>query len=203
MEHFDITNNQQNLFNVINRSYHRDGVEGKPIENGLRLYNYTNLVDFRSEVNYPHQRNNQLDIASYIGCIGKENSQKSKLPEPVIDCVPRKNEEASRFNYAIDGLIDNRMIDISGIDVPNKHLRIIPNRGTQLAYQDVNTPYNPKVEKLANDITNISVKPAESKNTLKYKASRQKLTRQELIGVREVKKPAVPTPVYTVSTPVI
>ena len=32
----DITNNQRQLFGVVERSYLRDGVSGKPIEDGLR-----------------------------------------------------------------------------------------------------------------------------------------------------------------------
>lgn len=213
MEYYDITNNQQNLFNVINRSYERDGVSGLPIKNGLRPKNYTDLINFRSEVNYPYQVYSQLDGNSVIGTFGKANSQSSKLPQPTINCNPRHNPEASRFNYAVDSQIDNRLIDVSGVDIPNKHLRVIPNRGTQSAYQNIspkgtrsslmnlNTPTNKPIEKLVNDITNISFEPANTKSKLKYKASRQRLSRAELIGAVEKPPALVPRPVYTVPTP--
>lgn len=204
MEYYDITNNQQNLFNVINRSYERDGVSGLPIKNGLRPKNYTDLVNLRSEANYPYEVYNQLDGNSVIGTFGKANSQPSKLPEPTINCTPRHNPEASRFNYAVDSQIDNRLIDVSGVSIPNKHLRVIPNRGTQSAYQNINTltpPTNKPIEKLVNDITNISYEPADTKSKLKYKASRQRLSRAELIGAVEKPPALVPRPVYSVPTP--
>lgn len=200
MEHFDITNNQQNLFNVINRSYMLDGVSGLPIEKGLRIKNYTDLIDFRSDVNYPHQSYGQLDANTVLGTFGKANSQASKLPEPVINCNPRKNEEAYRFNYALDSQVDNRMVDVSGVEIPNKHLRVMPNRGTQLAYQKPIIPENKAIEKLVNDITNISYEPANTKDKLKFKASRQRLSRAELLGVVDATKPTA-RPVYTVPAP--
>lgn len=200
MEHFDITNNQQNLFNVINRSYMLDGVSGLPIEKGLRIKNYTDLIDFRSDVNYPHQSYGQLDANTVLGTFGKANSQASKLPEPTINCTPRKNEEAYRFNYALDSQVDNRMVDVSGVEIPNKHLRIMPNRGTQLAYQKPIIPENKAIEKLVNDITNISYEPANTKDKLKFKASRQRLSRAELMGVVDATKPTA-RPVYTVPAP--
>jgi ABC-type transport system substrate-binding protein len=98
----DITNNLNNLYNNINRSYVLDGDRGLPAEKGLRLNNYTDLIHFRSDTNYPHEKSNQLDIATYQGCFGKENSQPSRLPEPTINCSSRENIESSRFNYAID-----------------------------------------------------------------------------------------------------
>ena len=40
----DITNNLNNLYNNINRSYILDGNRGLPAEKGLRLNNYTDLM---------------------------------------------------------------------------------------------------------------------------------------------------------------
>lgn len=193
----DITNNLNNLYNNINRSYILDGNRGLPAEKGLRLNNYTDLIHFRSDTNYPHEKSNQLDIATYQGCFGKENSQHSRLPEPTINCSSRENIESSRFNYAIDSQIDNMMVDVSGIEVPNKYLRFIPNRGIETAYSTLNIPANKNIEKLVNDITNISVKPAETANLLKYKASRQRLSRNELLGINAI-VPQVPQPVRVV-----
>jgi len=112
----DISNNQNNLFAVINRSYERDGVSGKAIQNGLRFNSYTELVNFS-------------------------------------------------------------------------------------AYQKPVMVSNPQIEKLVRDITNISSTPASTKNALKYKASRQRLTKAELIGAVEVKPAPIPRPVYPVAPP--
>jgi hypothetical protein len=197
MEHYDISNNQSQLFSVVQRSYRMDGVDGLPKEKGVRIDNYLNLIDFRSDSRYPFQRNEQLDNASYIGCFGKENSQKSKLPEPTINCTPRLNPEASRFNYAYCYTVDNKLVDVSGVEIPNQHLRVIPNRGTQLAYQNNNfVPKNGKLEKMVKDIMNISVQEPKDRDTLKYKASRQRLTKEELLGVAKPTPP--PTPVRVI-----
>ena len=62
-----------------------------------------------------------------------------------------------------------------------------------------NTP--PKaLEKLANDITNISYEPADTTAKLKFKASRERLTRAELLGVNEI-KPTAPQPVFILRPP--
>ena len=106
----DITNYQNQLFDVINRSYLLDGVSGKPIEDGVTIKNYTDLIQNRSYANYSYERTNQLDGLTHIGTFSKGNSQRSKLPEPIIKCTPRKNETASRFNYAIDKYIDKRYL---------------------------------------------------------------------------------------------
>jgi hypothetical protein len=198
VDNFDITNSMNNLYENINRSYLLDGDRGVPVEKGLRLNNYTELINFRSDTNYPHEKSNQLDIATYQGCFGKENSQPSRLLEPIINCSSRENIEASRFNYAIDALIDNKMIDVSGIEVPNKYLRFIPNRGIQTTDTTLNIPTNPAIEKLVNDIINISVKPAETPNLLKYKASRQRLTRAELLNINSISPPVPVQPVKIV-----
>jgi hypothetical protein len=201
MENFDISNSQQNLFNVMQRSYERDGISGKAIKEGLRPKNYTDLIDFRSDVNYPHQSYGQLDGNSVIGTFGKQNSQASRLPQSTIDCTPRKNPEASRFNYAYDSQINDRLVDVSGVEIPNQYLRNIPNRVTQSAYQRQNIPTNPQIEKLVNDIMNISIEEPKTKNTLKYKASRQRLSRAELIGAVKIDEPTKPIPVFPVPPP--
>ena len=199
MENFDISNNQQNLFNVIQRSYERNGISGKAIKEGLRPKNYTDLINFRSDANYPHQSYSQLDGNSVIGTFGKSNSQASRLP--IIDCTPRKNPEAYRFNYTYDSQINDRLVDVSGVEIPNQYLRNIPNRVTQSAYQRQNIPTNPQIEKLVNDIINISIEEPKTKNTLKYKASRQRLSRAELIGAVKIDEPTKPIPVFPVPPP--
>ena len=105
----DISNNQRNLFAVIDRSYLLDGDQGKPHEDGVMIMNYTDRVQKNSDLNFPHETYSQLDGVTHIGTFGKGNSQPSKIP--TIDCTPRKNETTSRFNYSFDYAINNRMID--------------------------------------------------------------------------------------------
>lgn len=181
----DISNNQRNLFAVIDRSYLLDGDEGKPHEDGVMIMNYTDRVQKNSDVNFSHQTYySQLDGVTHIGTIGKANSQPSKIP--TIDCTPRKNETASRFNYSFDYAINNRMIDVSGVSIPNENLRVIPNRGIALCYQDRILPANKDIAKLSQRLVNISrINNAFklSPNDLRYKIKNQKLTREELIGI--------------------
>lgn len=198
MDNIDITDNLNQLNNVINRSYQADGQEGLPKLKGISAKNYIDLINYRSDANYPHEKYNQLDISSIFGQYGRENFQPSRLTEPTLNCTPRNNVECSRFNYAIDSQIDNKMVDVSGIDIPNKYLRFIPNRGVQSAFTSVNIPANKNMEKLATDITNISYKPAETNNIIKYKASRQRLTRDELLSINAIKPAPLPQPVQIV-----
>jgi len=180
----DISHNQQKLFNVIERSYMTNGVSGRPAERGVMIMNYTDKIHARSYANYPYQKYSQLDMGTHIGCMGKENSQRSILPKPIINCTPKENETASRFNYANDRQIDKRMVDVSGILIPNNQLRVIPNRGIPLCYQERNIPTNQAILNLAQSIGNISASDLDktfnlSKSNLKFKASRQKLTQEE------------------------
>jgi hypothetical protein len=184
----DISYNQQKLFRVIDRSYMTDGVSGRPAERGVMTMNYTDKISARSNCNNPYERYNQLDMATHIGCMGKENSKTSLINPQNIECVSRQNEGASRFNYAYDAQIDKRMVDVSGILIPNNQLRIIPNRGTQLCYQKRSLPTNQAIMNLSQRIGDISAADLDksfnvSNSHLKFKASRQKLTRQELLGL--------------------
>lgn len=188
MENRDISYNQQNLFNVLERSYKNDGQEGKPVQDGKILDNlYLDRVNKNSYSNNKYERYNQLDIGNITGVIGKENSQKSKLPNNgIIDARVRNNETADRFNYAYDKHIDKRRIDVSGQYIENNKLRIAPNRQTQYFGKTI-IPQNKELEKLSNEIYNISANKLDerevSKSNLFYKARRQKLTREELLNL--------------------
>ena len=108
-----------------------------------------------------------------------------------INCNPRPNESASRFNYAYDMQVDKRMVDVSGILIPNNKLRVIPNRGTQLLHQNRNLPTNPEIEALSKRMLNISTSNGEDNpGVLKFKASRQRLSRDELLNI--TRKPVTP-----------
>ena len=192
----DITNSQNRLFNVIDRSYQ---MGQKPWDDGVRLQNYTNLVNHNSYANYPHESYNQLDGNSSIGTFCKGNSQPSDLLNGVIKCNPRPNETASRFNYAFDKQIDKRMVDISGIEIPNNQLRVVPNRGVATLNQKTILPDNRNIQALAQRLTKISTTDvAENKNLFKFKASRQRLSRDELLGISREKFVPEPLPVSVI-----
>jgi len=180
--------NQAQLFAAVDRSAMMNN-----LEKNTRIMNYTGRVNLYSNANNPHQRYSQLDISSYLGCFGKENSQPSQLPEPFINCTPRKNDDAWRFNYAIDKQITRALVDVSGQFIPNNKLRIIPNNGLQLFAQNRNLPPslsgslgNISASSLNRDFTNNNI----NKN-LTYTANRQKLTGQ---GMTQgyINKPATP-----------
>ena len=193
MENRDISNNQQNLFNVLERSYKNDGVEGMPVQDGKILDNlYLDRVNKNSYSNDKYERYNQLDIQNITGVIGKENSQKSKLPNHgIIDARVRNNETSDRFNYAYDMHVDKRLVDVSGQYIENNKLRIAPNRQTQYFGKSM-IPQNKKLENLSNEIYNISSKKIDdrevSKSNLFYKARKQKLTREELLNLTRTDK---------------
>lgn len=201
MEYYDISNTQENLFNVINRSYMLDGISGLPVEKGLRINNVNDLIQERLTSKMTPQIYGQLDGNSILASSRNGTLQKYPLLEPIINCTPRINIPASRFNYAYDKQIDNKLIDVSGIEIPNKFLRVIPNRGTQTpASQNIYTPKNQQIEKLANDMLNISYEPADTNAKLRFKASRERLSRAELLGVNEIKQ-ITPQPVFVLRPP--
>jgi len=185
----DIANTHRNLFGVIDRAYE---TYQRPIEKGVMDMGHINLIQARSSANYPYQKYNQLDIASHIGCIGKSNSQRSDLPNPLIKCMPRRNETASRFNYAYDKQITTLPTEVSGVLIPNNQLRIIPNRSTQLCYQKTVIPFNREIYNLSQNVRKYCP-PDEStfpNDNFQFVASRQRLTREELQGLPRL--PATP-----------
>jgi len=187
----EINNYQNQLFNVIDRSYLLDGTSGLPIEKGIMPLNYTKKVELLSYGNNPYERYNQLDNITHIGTFGKSNSQPSKLPDPVIKCTSRENISASRFNYAFDKCIDRKLVDVSGQHIPNNMLRVIPNRSLSSCYQKRYIPDNKQIQDLSNRIGNISSTKLDksfliSKGDLNYKASRQRLSKEELQGLENL-----------------
>lgn len=190
----DITSYQSQLFKVIERSHLLDGVSGRPVEKGLVLSNYTDKIQERSYANNSYERCNQLDGGINIGTFGKANSQRSKLLNGFINCNPRENEDANRFNYAIDKYVDRRMEDVSGQSIPNNMLRVIPNRGIQLYGQKRNLPRNDDILNLSLRIGNISASALDktfnlSKSDLQYKASHERLSRGDLLGLISDRQP--------------
>ena len=190
--------NQTQLFTEIDRAAMME-----QLEKTTRIMNYTGRVNLYSNANNPYQIYSQLDCQHHLGCFGKGNSQPSQLPEPFINCTPRKNDDAWRFNYAIDKQITKRLVDVSGQNIPNNQLRIIPNRGIHLYAQDRNIPSsingslgNISGSSLDRNFTNNNI----NKN-LTYSANRQKLTGQ---GMTQgyINKPATPAVAAAVVAPV-
>jgi hypothetical protein len=183
--------NQTQLFASIDRSAMMNN-----LEKNTRIMNYTGRVNLYSNANNPYQRYSQLDITSHLGCFGKENSQPSQLPEPVINCTPHKNDDAWRFTYAIDKQITKRLVDVSGQFITNNQLRIIPNNDLQLFTQNRHLPPslsgslgNISGSSLNRDFTNNNI----NKN-LTYTANRQKLTGQDMTqGYINKDKPGTPS----------
>ena len=189
--------NQTQLFATIDRS-----VMMEQLEKTTRVMNYTGRVNLYSNANNPYQIYSQLDCQTHLGCFGKGNSQPSQLPEPFINCTPRKNDDAWRFNYAIDKQITKRLVDVSGQYIPNNQLRIIPNNGIHLYAQERHLPSslsgslgNISASSLNRDFTNNNI----NKN-LTYTANRQKLTGQDMTqGYINKDKPGTPA----VAAPVV
>ena len=188
--------NQTQLFAEIDRAAMME-----KLEKNTRIMNYTGRVNLYSNANNPYEIYSQLDCQTHLGCFGKGNSQPSQLPEPFINCTPRKNDDAWRFNYAIDKQITKRLVDVSGQFIPNNQLRIIPNRGIHLYAQERNLPSS-----LSGSLGNISASSLNRNFTnnninknLTYTANRQKLTGQGMTQgyIQQVglKPPAVVAPV--------
>ena len=180
--------NQTQLFTEIDRAAMME-----QLEKNTRIMNYTGRVSLYSNANNPYQIYSQLDCQTHLGCFGKGNSQPSQLPEPFINCTPRKNDDAWRFNYAIDKQITKRLVDVSGQYIPNNQLRIIPNNGIHLYAQKRNLPSS-----LSGSLGNISASSLNRNFTnnninknLTYSANRQKLTGQAMTQ-GYINKPATP-----------
>ena len=95
---------------------------------------------------------------------------------------------ASHFNYAYDSQITSRPIEVSGVNIPNNQSRIIPNRGTQLCYQKTIMPINKEICNLSQNsigVCGADDSTLENQN-LQFKASKQRLTRQELMGLAAI-----------------
>jgi hypothetical protein len=181
--------NDYNLFNCIERSYKNDGVQGLPIQQGKRIGNkFKDLVDERTREHTKHESHQQL--GAHIANLNINAHQSQELQ--FFKCDARKNIEASRFNYTLD-LMDKRLVDVSGLLIPANMLRNIPNIGIHT--MKTNIPFNKDIAELSSKIGNISAEEldrtyttSKSKNSLRYKANRQKLSREELIGLQKIKR---------------
>ena len=111
------------------------------------------------------------DNIEYV-CIGFNDYYKLTDEDKDID-----KDDIEKYLELVSEYMMTTTILRKGVEIPNNKLRVMPNRGTHSAYQRPVMVSNPQIEKLVRDITNISSTPANTKNALKYKASRQRLTK--------------------------
>jgi hypothetical protein len=104
-----------------------------------------------------------------------------------FDASSRATQSASRFNYGYDRQVNKRYIDVSGQFIPNNKLRVIPNRGCMMngAFPLAKPPADPNLERLSAELMAEAsgagaYMPSSANKFLSYKASRPKLTRQDL-----------------------
>jgi len=93
---------------------------------------YLPRVEINADGLQPHLSRSQLPFANGLSDLMLENSQRSRLPEPVIKCGREFAEESSRFNYGLDMSVNKRLIDVSGQLITNEKLRSIPQRSTMI-----------------------------------------------------------------------
>jgi len=180
-------NNNFNLFNAIERSYINNGVKGLPTEQKKRLgKKFIDLVEERKYTKHESHQQLGADIAHF-----SENAHQSQEVQS-FKCDARKNIQSSRFNYTLD-LMDKRNVDVSGLLIPANMLRKIPNVGLYTSKSVI--PFNADIAELSDKLGNISADEldrtyttSKSKNSLRYKASRQKLSREELIGLQKINR---------------
>ena len=91
---------------------------------------YLTRVEVNSDGLLPHLSRSQLPFGNGLSDLMLENSQKSRLPEPIIRCGRQVMEESSRFNYGLDLSVNKRLIDVSGQLITNEKLRSMPQRST-------------------------------------------------------------------------
>jgi hypothetical protein len=113
------------IFNALERA---DTVEKQIWDERVPLY--LPRVEVNADGLQPHLSRSQLPFGNGLADLMLENSQKSRLPEPVIKCGREFAEESSRFNYGLDMSVNKRLIDVSGQLITNEKLRSFPQRGT-------------------------------------------------------------------------
>ena len=152
---------------------------------------YTGRVQANSSANYARNYYGQLPN---IGVNTRDSSllQYKGFKDDVINASSREMKSASRFNYAFDRQINKRFIDVSGQMIPNNKLRVLPNRGCAM-YGKQPAPYtDPDLQQLSTTLMRESVNatlgynPADANAYMKYKATRPKLTRQDLMDASQL-----------------
>jgi hypothetical protein len=155
---FSVDNRTDNeLFSCIDRADMMEKIKADIMPMG-----YTGRIQANSSANYA--RNYQGQLANTYGVNNRDPSlyQYSGFKDDKINASSRETQSASRFNYAYDRQVNKRYVDVSGQNIPNNHLRVIPNRSCMM-----------------NGAFPLT-KPSSANKYLTFKANRSKLTRQDL-----------------------
>jgi hypothetical protein len=177
---YSVDNRTDNeLFSCIDRADMMEKIKADIMPMG-----YTGRIQANSSANYARNNYSQLhdgnindrDISLY---------QYKGFKDDKIDASSRATQSASRFNYAYDRQVNKRYVDVSGQFIPNNKLRVLPNRSCSM-YGTQPPPYDdPDLKQLSQslmvDAINLTYNPTEADKYLKYKATRPKLTRQDLM----------------------
>ena len=115
---------------------------------------YLTSVEVNSDGLLPHLSRSQLPFGNGLSDLMLENSQKSRLPEPIIRCGRQVMEESSRFNYGLDLSVNKRLIDVSGQLITNENLRSMPQRSTIINAGTTTRllPYKPQIAALSQSL---------------------------------------------------
>lgn len=176
----NIRNNE--LFDNISRAEMME-----QIKKDVRIMGYTGRVQANSMANYA--KNPRSELAN-TGVINRDINlyQDVGFMNDKYDASSRALPSASRFNYAYDRQVNKRYVDVSGQNIPNNELRVIPNRSCMMngAFPLAKPPTNANLQRLSvelmgnpNDYSKSYI-PSSANTYLKFKASRPKLTRQDL-----------------------
>jgi hypothetical protein len=176
----NIRNN--NLFDNISRAEMMEQIKKDVMPMG-----YTGRVQANSMANYARNPRSQL---ANTGVVNRDINlyQDVGFKDDKYDASSRALPSASRFNYGYDRQVNKRYIDVSGQNIPNNKLRVIPNRGCMMngAFPLEKPQIDPNLQRLSvelmgnpNDYSKAYI-PSSANNYLKFKANRPKLTRQDL-----------------------
>jgi hypothetical protein len=183
---FSVDNRTDNeLFSCINRADMMEQIKADIMPMG-----YTGRIQANSSANYA--RNYQGQLSNAYGVNNRDPSlyQYSGFKDDKINASSRATQSASRFNYAYDRQVNKRYVDVSGQNIPNNHLRVIPNRSCMMngAFPLTKPPYDANIERLSielmgnpNDYSKSYI-PTNANKYLSYKSNRPKLTRQDLMN---------------------
>jgi len=181
------TDNQ--LFSCIDRADMMEKIKADIMPMG-----YTGRIQANSSANYA--RNPYSELANAYGVNNRDISllQGKGFLNDTIDASSRATQSASRFNYAFDRQINKCFVDVSGQFIPNNKLRVLPNRSCVMwgGGQVIPAPYtDPDLQQLSTTLmteainTSLAYDPADANKYLKFKATRPKLTRQDLMNTAQ------------------
>ena len=186
---YSVDNRTDNdLFSCIDRADMMEKIKADIMPMG-----YTGRIQANSSANYARNPYSQL---CNTGVNNRDTSllQGKGFLNDTIDASSRATQSASRFNYAFDRQINKRFIDVSGQLIPNNKLRVLPNRSCVMwgGGQVIPKPYvDADLQQLSTSLmtdainANLAYDPADANKYLKFKATRPKLTRQDIMNAAQ------------------